>query len=668
MNDISKPGSDFETIYNAVDDSVKQLLGTARGLRAFLATVDKLDDAEQLMIVEQAIAVLEGFYAHLPLKRAMHAVDPLQRLRLLRRRLSLGNVPNEIAFHGEMTSIFTSLRDLHTTYMLPRHFAQVTASLPFRVKRCLRPGADDAWMYVVSDVLPGLGDSEFKEGVEVTHWNAVPMERAMQIAADLRAGSNPAARLSRGIEGLTQRVLMTAPPPDEEWVVVGYRSRTGEAREYKAEWKVINLPPADQAAVEAATAGGDAAADLALTIGMDIEADTRRRVVAALFASEVRKDSNRIDAEVRRRSPTAEWSKEGVDSALSDGVVSGLQSMMPDVFYAGTVETPSGSWGYLRIRSFLIEPTGFVNEVRRLITHPDFLQHGMVLDVRGNGGGYVWAGERMLQLFTPRTIEPTRAQFISTPLTIKLCAAGAAFAAWRPSLERTVETGAGFSAAFPLTPPAVCNDIGQVYRGSVVLLTDARCYSTTDMFTAGFKDHGIGPILGIDDNTGAGGANVWQLHDIQKAFVGANLPSPVQPLPSGAGITVAIRRTVRLDGTEIEDLGVPVDPAHVHKLTWNDIFERDRDLLARAGEILKGLPVFELDATASLTGTTAKVAVSNAKGLDRIDAYVDDRPAASVDVAETPMDLKLTARMGSVIGLKGFKNGELKAYRRLDPL
>ena len=31
--------------------------------------------------------MIEQLYVHLPLKRAMHAVDPLQRLRLLDRRL-----------------------------------------------------------------------------------------------------------------------------------------------------------------------------------------------------------------------------------------------------------------------------------------------------------------------------------------------------------------------------------------------------------------------------------------------------------------------------------------------------------------------------------------------------------------------------------------------------
>jgi hypothetical protein len=40
-------------------------------------------------MVEQAIKLLEGFYVHLPLKRAMHAVDPLQSLRLLQRRQGL---------------------------------------------------------------------------------------------------------------------------------------------------------------------------------------------------------------------------------------------------------------------------------------------------------------------------------------------------------------------------------------------------------------------------------------------------------------------------------------------------------------------------------------------------------------------------------------------------
>jgi hypothetical protein len=78
------------------------------------------------------IVLLEGCYAHLPLKRAMHAVDPLQRLRLLRHRL--GQFVTESSFHAEMNDIFTSLRDLHTNYLLPAPFNRVAAALPFGVK------------------------------------------------------------------------------------------------------------------------------------------------------------------------------------------------------------------------------------------------------------------------------------------------------------------------------------------------------------------------------------------------------------------------------------------------------------------------------------------------------------------------------------------------------
>jgi len=49
------------------------------------------------------------------------------------------------------------------------------------------------------------------------------------------------------------------------------------------------------------------------------------------------------------------------------------------------------------------------------------------------------------------------------------------------------------------------NGGGLIWAGERLL---QRCYSTTDMFAAGFKDHGIGKILGVDNDTGAGGANV----------------------------------------------------------------------------------------------------------------------------------------------------------------
>ena len=127
-------------------------------------------------------------------------------------------------------------------------------------------------------------------------------------------------------------------------------------------------------------------------------------------------------------------------------------------------------------------------------------------------------------------------------------------------MDQAVETGAIYSSAFPITPG------GRRQRDRPAVLrpgravTDARCYSATDIFAAGFQDHEIGPVLGVDDNTGAGGANVWT-HGLLKAL--RDLPpdaeTPYAPLPRQADMRVAIRRTLRvgkLAGTPVEDLGV----------------------------------------------------------------------------------------------------------------
>ena len=60
------------------------------------------------------------------------------------------------------------------------------------------------------------------------------------------------------------------------------------------------------------------------------------------------------------------------------------------------------------------------------------------------------------------------------------------------------------ASGFPITDPGGPVR-SQVYPGPKVLVVDPLCYSATDIFAAGFADHGIGPILGVGASTGAGG-------------------------------------------------------------------------------------------------------------------------------------------------------------------
>src|SRR4029453_17304122 len=76
------------------DEAVRSILAASSPLSGFLARAGTLTVEQRRLLVDQAIVLLEGFYVHLPLKRAMHAVDPLQRLRLRRQRFpDVGGAP-----------------------------------------------------------------------------------------------------------------------------------------------------------------------------------------------------------------------------------------------------------------------------------------------------------------------------------------------------------------------------------------------------------------------------------------------------------------------------------------------------------------------------------------------------------------------------------------------
>src|SRR4051812_40599531 len=158
-------------------------------LAAFQSGVDDLTLAERQDAVNAARSLLEGLYVHLPLKRAMHAIEPLQRLKLLKKRLGRMSVR---AFHGEMLRIFISLRDLHTNYVLPASYAGQFAVLPFLVEEYFEPAnpantAQDPVerrRYIVTRVRPDAQKDGFAPGVMITHWNGIPIERAVEINAD----------------------------------------------------------------------------------------------------------------------------------------------------------------------------------------------------------------------------------------------------------------------------------------------------------------------------------------------------------------------------------------------------------------------------------------------------------------------------------------------------
>jgi hypothetical protein len=621
-------------------------------LADFLDSAGSLTLEQRQLLVDQALLLLSENYVHLPLKIAMHAVNPLQRLRVMRARLARqtsATMEAEWLFHREMSSIFHSVRDLHTNYLLPVPFAGKIAFLPFMIEKCYGETGDEH--YLITRTVTGFQAPQFGPGAEVTHWNGTPIARAVALNGAVFAGSNDAANLARGLESLTLRPLVIQSPPDEDWVTLTYVGLDGSSQELREQWKVTtNLPPMTDL---------DAVSETSASMGLDLDSDEKSRAKKALYVREV--------VELERGRSSAELAAPAAVAGAD------LPTTMPGVFRAREVVTPSGTFGQLRIFTFSVQdPVAFRDEFVRLAGQ--LPQNGLIVDVRDNGGGHIYASEFTLQTMTPRRIAPEPVQFISTPLNLRICRrhkenpAGIDLGPWFDSLDLAIETGAQYSAAAPITPVDGANDLGQTYHGPVVLITDARVYSATDIFAAGFADHEIGTILGVDDNTGAGGANVWT-HGLLASLLNEPPPpdetSPYVALPNGANLRVAIRRTLRvgkLAGTPVEDLGVK--PQETHRMTRADLLEGNVDLLNRAGELLAALPVRRLDLKTSFSGTTLTVAI-DAQGIDRVDLYVDDRPISSEDLSGPVSIDILEVTPGQLLRADGYDGGKLVASRRV---
>ncbi len=603
----------------------------------FLAEPFLLDIEEKREIIRQAVLLLEGYYVHLPMKRNMHAVDPVQKLRILGHRIEIGGNIADAEFHTEISEVFDSLRDLHTAYRLPRPYRGKVAWLPFSIeeyknRRDGEPAGEPR--FLISKVITDDKPDTFVAGVEVLYWNGVPIKQAVARLAASMPGGNPAARWARAMNSLTLRSFTRGQIPDEHWVTLRYRRSSGVGRTMQARfpWKIFE-PRRGIRTLSPELVGSFGATGL----GLDDQTDDLHQAKKAMFAA----DHVAAEAELAAGASVEE------PEPREDEIPSAL----PTVFRARRKFNKDGKeFGYLRIFTFNVDSADeFVDEMERLLA--EFNDNGLIVDVRGNGGGLIHAAERALELLSPRRIEPEPAQFINTPATLSLCRLhdgqrgipGLNLAPWVESLERSVASGAKHSFEFSITPEADCNARGQAYQGPKVLIMDGLCYSAADMFIAGFQDHELGKIIGLHENTGAGGANVWSHRLLRYLTAQSASASGLAPLAAGADLRVAVRRTLRVGanaGEIVEDFGI--EPDHRYTMTRADLLYKNRDLIQMATEILEGAPHHKITVRAS-----GRKLVARSVGADRVDlttgdrtlhSYVPERGRTEIDLSDFAID------------------------------
>ncbi len=553
-----------------------------QSLATFRMTPGYLHPNDRLTIIDQAISILKNAYVHLPLKRARHASNPLKRLDLLRDAVQYDDDYNsELEFHSEIIQIFNSLRDLHTVYHLPAPFNDKVVFVPFMIEECYE---GEEPKYIISRIMSDDVPSSFKIGVEVTHWNNIPIRRAIASNGDRYAGSNKAARFARGLNSMTFRHLEVMLPPEEESVTLNYRDpgsgkRTkGIKRRISFPWLVGSVNSEYMLNME----NGWRAAHQTLS-GYDYNTLLVQNTRKAFFAPGQLYKRKLSEGSNKRENPFYGFE----------------ETRFPNHFRCKKVTHEGKSYGYIRIFSFDTDnPLGLAEEFARLLHRMP--PTGVILDVRNNGGGHIRAAEYMLQTLSKKYINTEAAQFINSDFIEYLCRVHSPsnineqldLSRWRDSLDELRNTGEDYSQGFPLTPRSLLKRFRSNRGYKLVLITDALCYSATDIFASGFQDNKLGTILGIHENTGAGGANVWTHSILYELTLDVNGDSQYfEPLPCGANFTVAIRRMLRTgdnQGLPLEDLGV--EPDYIHRMTKADLLGKDhanRDLIARACEILR---------------------------------------------------------------------------------
>jgi C-terminal processing protease CtpA/Prc len=200
-------------------------------------------------------------------------------------------------------------------------------------------------------------------------------------------------------------------------------------------------------------------------------------------------------------------------------------------------------WGYVRLSTFIAGRSSSVSAAFDAAL--DSLQDapGLVLDLRGNGGGYLQA---MLDV---------AGRFLETPDTLgyyqrRPHAERIDFSAWDPA-----ESTLGLRTALTASPGE------RVYRGPLVILIDRSCFSACEGLAGALQQLGRAEVIGTPSGGGSGVAALIEL-------------------PGGAIISMSWSVFWLPDGRLIEGRGIVPDVFVAnHRKDWIEGYDR---VLARA--------------------------------------------------------------------------------------
>lgn len=493
-----------------------RLLATTFTLPPSALAVPVYPIADRRRLIDQLTLALVNFYVHLNRKKAIYGFDPVRALALLAPKI---DTMSDAEFHATLVELLARVRDRHVIFLGRAPYGAATM-VPFTIETCWENGDQ---LYVVTKIDPGAPTKTLKPGARVSHWNGIPIDRYIRLSANLFDGGNEAAALARSLAFLTHRPLNRFGPPLEEWVDLRF-TLNDVVSEERFSWVGFNpaAAPAYPSLGRNITGFGG---DLPL---MDLQNARRVRLAPQSF-------------DVAPAAPAAQ----------PIGVPKVLGHAAAGVIDYGTVTTGDGTFAYLRFWSFQASAVDDLVNALTLIL-PPLPQNGLIFDMRGNSGGYIAAGERVLQLFSATPIVPARFEFRVTDLTRAMVNLSDEFSRWRPSFAEAFATGEEYTRGIPIEgEDADYNKVGRKYPGPIVLVSDALAFSTADIFAAGFIDNCLGRAICTDGNMAAAGGNNWTWDVVRIYNPDFRLDAKLKPDMASGTLTAGIVDAFNVGGVSL---------------------------------------------------------------------------------------------------------------------
>ncbi len=594
--------------------------------------------SDKKLLLDQADLLMRELFVHrdLKIKDFGAQADPLPKLEKIRS--GLGELTAD-GFHLAMANVFQGLHDLHTTYSAPRPLACGVAFLPIRFELVKEGG----WHVLASRRTPYGAEfaKDIALGDELLEINGQATLAELKTLTPLSGGSNGEAMRSRSVQLLSFRNLANQPLPAVDSLKLKFR---GDSGTYEKELPWLTLSD-DRCFGEVDENEGDFF--LQTKIGLD---EFQHRFNAVF-------------------SPEATPSRDTT-----------MEEALKEIFEASAIETPAGTFGYIRLKTFLwrdkrLDLTTIVDGMRRAVEDRLEAAQGLVIDVRGNGGGHIVLAEKMVQLFSPQRVKPTTVRMLANELNEKVfLKANGGPNRWSDAVAKAMQAGRKYTAPLAITPPREANEFGQVWYRPVVVLTDANCYSACDLFAGGMQDNDAAVIVGTHKTTGGGGANVME-YGTFRAVLGNDPANPFLLLPHDQSMRVSWRQTLRAgksDGVPIEDLGIQSDK--VVPLTKGDIGAESHELMRTIHGIIDELaPRYTSGVSVKTGGHVLLANGDEAKwteevwGVDTISIESDSRTLGEWEVEFSPeaaeVELAVQGLTGEwsdhrvvLVGKKGGKN------------